>query len=92
MALSPDTDLAADLAARGIDPAAAKAAAAKAAAAGDRLYEAEWARYVEWCDDLDLDPDDPAAGDRWVSEAKPSARHFVRSALAWGKQNTDVEG
>ena len=82
MALSPDSDLAADLTARGIDPSAA---------AGDRLYEAEWARYVEWCDDEDLDPDDPGAADCYVAaEAKPSERHFVRSALARGT-HTDGE-
>ena len=91
MALSPDTGLAAELAARGIDAAAAQAAAAQAAAAGDRLATAEWDRYVEWCDDGDLDPDDPDTVDRWVGEAKPSERHFVRSALAWGKQNTAGE-
>lgn len=92
MALSPDTDLAADLAARGIDPSAAAQAAAQAAAAGDRLADAEWDRYVEWCDDGDLDPDDPDTADRYVAEANPSERHFVRSALTWGKQNTAVEG
>lgn len=92
MALSPDSGLAADLTARGIDPSAAQAAAAKAAAAGDRLYEAEWARYVEWCDDEDLDPDDPGAADCYVAaEAKPSERHFVRSALSRGT-HTDGEG
>lgn len=93
MALSPDSnlDLAADLAARGIDPAAAHTAADKAAAAADRLYEAEWARYVEWGDDGDLDVADPDTADRWIAEAKPSERHFVRTALTRG-QNTGREG
>lgn len=92
MALSPDSDLAADLTARGIDPSAAAQAAAQAAAAGDRLADAEWDRYVEWCDDGGLDPDDPDAADRYVAaEAKPSERHFVRSALARGT-HTDGEG
>ena len=91
MALSPDTDLAADLAARGIDPDVAQAVAAKQTAATDRLYAAEWDRYVEWCDDGDLDPADVVAADRYASEANPSERHFVQSALAWGKQNTAGE-
>lgn len=91
MALSPDSDLAADLAARGIDPDVAQAVAAKQTAATDRLYAAEWDRYVEWCDESDLDPDDPDTGDRWVDEANPSERHFVRSALARGT-HTDGEG
>lgn len=91
MALSPDSDLAADLTARGIDPSAAAQAAAQAAAAGDRLADAEWDRYVEWCDDLGFGPDDPDAADRYVAEAKPSERHFVRSALARGT-HTDGEG
>ncbi len=91
MALSPDSDLAADLTARGIDPSAAAQAAAQAAAAGDRLADAEWDRYCEWCDERDLDPDDPDAADRYVAaEAKPSERHFVRSALARGT-HTDGE-
>jgi hypothetical protein len=92
MALSPDSDLAADLAARGIDPTAAAHAAAQTAAAADRLAVAERDRYVEWCDEHDLDPDDPDTVDRWVAEAKPSERHFVRAALTWGKQNTAGEG
>lgn len=91
MALSPDTGLAAELAARGIDPSAAAQAAAQAAAAADRLAAAEWDRYVEWCDDGDLDPDDPDTADRYVAEANPSERHFVRSVLARGT-HTDVEG
>lgn len=92
MALSPDTGLAADLAARGIDPDRAVAAAAKQTAATDRLYAAERDRFTEWCDEHDLDPDDPDTADRYVAEANPSERHFVRSALTWGKQNTDGEG
>lgn len=91
MALSPDTGLAADLTARGIDPDRAAAAAAKQTAGLDRLAAAEQDRFTEWCDEHDLDPDDPDAADRYAAEANPSERHFVRSALARGT-HTDGEG
>ena len=36
--------------------------------ASEVLSKAEWSHFWQWCETADLDPDDPASLDGWLSE------------------------